>query len=210
MGLLQRLPQLLEGLGEGGGRVHVECGRSSAPRGEGRRRREDEAERSRFIEPGWPFPIMTSVDLMTAYTTSPTRSRRRSAELAGDHGRELLVADGQANFGHEPLDREADDPAGELVPGTEIQTRGGRAGAPRAASRSWSNSHRRPTRRPGSLPCTARAWTRFTFRWRNEAASSGAQHIHIFSYSTWNAASSNPTLLHFPVPDHACLGWCAP
>ena len=45
---------------------------------------------------------------------------------AGDHGGELLITYREANLGHQPLEGESHDMAGELIPGTEIQTGPGR------------------------------------------------------------------------------------
>ena len=70
---------------------------------------------------------------------------------------------------------EGDDAAAELIPGTEIEA--ARLDVRRASQGGVEvplveQPPARPTRRPGSFPARARAWTRLTLRWRCAAASS--------------------------------------
>ena len=72
-------------------------------------------------EPGVPFPIMTSVDLMTANTDSPTWSRSRSAELRVMMATSSWSPMPMRTSAISPSTREADDAAGELVPGAQVE-----------------------------------------------------------------------------------------
>jgi len=69
-----------------------------------------------------PFPIMTSVDLITAKMGSPTLSPSRSAELRVMTATSFLLADADPDFGHEALDVEGDHPATQLVSGAQIES----------------------------------------------------------------------------------------
>src|SRR6476659_8625728 len=84
MGLLERPADLPERLGERGGREHVNGGRRGfgGMGGKGGHAEHGERETERGVHcVEAPFAIMTSVDLTTANTGSPTWSRKRSAEL---------------------------------------------------------------------------------------------------------------------------------
>src|SRR6185437_9815422 len=80
--VFQRPSEVAEGLGQRGSSKHAEGGRLRV-NGAGRQwqAKRGQREPQESAHPTVPFAIMTSVDLMTANTCSPTLSRSRSAEF---------------------------------------------------------------------------------------------------------------------------------